>query len=145
MQESGACRVGILERTFVWFASVFLAVALFSLCFIGNGAIVIFLVTLEFALPVALLVAPAAIALWKFAFRRIALFMFFGSLTGPVTLAAFFLSLQLKGFNPHKIWYGEPPGIGGFSAIVFASAVSFAATTIYLLLLRYFYSQRCSR
>jgi NADH:ubiquinone oxidoreductase subunit 6 (subunit J) len=142
----------IYWRILRWFISVFLAVFLFTLLFMFLPAIrisarsfgeqaqffgLVFRFTLIFALPVACLFLPMALACKDAKHRRFWILLISGAFVGPVTLALWFLVLVLFGQNAHELWYGDPlAGIGGFDCIVFAFVVGTLATVAYILFLR---------
>ncbi len=53
------------------------------------------------------------------------------------SLALWCLILQLRGGDPHTIWYGDPLiGVGGIAAMICALTVGFLTTYFYVLALR---------
>ena len=96
-----------------------------------------FLIIMTFAFPVWCLCLPFVIAFKDAQKGRLWILLVGGTLIGPVSMALWSLFLQLRGEDPHEIWYGDPlAGIGGFACIIFALIVGFLTTSIYLVSLR---------
>jgi hypothetical protein len=132
-----------LRRIGLWFGSLLLSATLFSLLFsgariFGDGSVLlIFRVTMIFALPIWCLYLPFVIALKDAEQRRIWTILFSGILIGPTSLAVWCLILQLRGGDPHKIWQGDLLiGLGCITAMVFALIVGFLTASFYVIALR---------
>src|SRR5262249_54255587 len=136
-----------LRRISLSFASLLLAVTLFtllfSLLFTGAGffragtLLLIFRVTVVFARPVWCLWVPLVIALKDAEERRIWTIFLSGIVIGPASLALWGLILQLRGGDPHRIWQGDPLiGLGGIAAMIFSAIVGFLTTSFYVIALK---------
>ena len=128
-----------LKRLSLWFGSLLLSATLFVLLFsvlFRASAILILRVTMIFAFPLWCLYLPFVIALKDAEERRIWITLLSGTLIGPASLALWGLMLQLRGGDPHEIWYGDPLiGLGGFAAMIFAFIVGFVTTSFYVVAL----------
>lgn len=123
----------------LWFASLVLAVSLFSL-FWGPAAFVfIFRVTMIFALPVACLYLPFVIALPDAENGRIGVILVSGVLFGPVALALWNFILGLRG---HPIWHEHDVGPGFAGFLLFALIVGSMTTTFYVIALKLVHRRR---
>ena len=148
MLISGASNLTNASRRIgLWLGSLLLVVTLFSLLFnlVFNRAafnwvdsvLLIFRVTMIFALPVWCLYLPFVIALKDAEERRIWTILFRGILIGPASLALWCFTLQLSGDDPHRIWQGDPLiGMGGIAAMLFALIVGFLTTSFYVIALK---------
>ena len=129
-----------LKRLGLWFGSLTLSATfflLFSVLFRAWSVIVILRVTMVLGFPVWCLYLPFVIALKDAEERRIWITLLSGTLIGPASLALWGLMLQLRGGDPHEIWYGDPLiGLGGFAAMIFAFIVGFVTTSFYVIALR---------
>jgi hypothetical protein len=138
-----------LRRIGLWFASLVVGVALFSLAFCvffhtggslaGQPVILVFRIAMMFAFPVSCLCLPFVIALKHPEGRRIWTTLIGGSLIGPASLALWALILLLRGGDPQVIWYGDPllGAVGGVAGgMVFGLIVGFLTTSCYLVALR---------
>ena len=144
---SGASNLmNALRRVGLWFGSLLLSVTLFSLLFnllfSGPGffragsVLLIFRVTMTFALPVWCLYLPFVIALKDAEERRSWTILSSGILIGPASLALWGLILQLRGGDPHTIWQGDPLAFGLRGAMIFALIVGFLTTSFYVITLK---------
>jgi hypothetical protein len=136
-----------VKRIGLWLGSLLLSVILFSLLLdlllSGQGifhaatALLIFRVTMTFALPVWCLYLPLVIALKDAEGQRIRTILFSGTLIGPVSMALWAFILQLRGGDSHQIWHGDPLiGMGGIATIIFALTVGFLTTSLYVIALK---------
>jgi hypothetical protein len=135
-----------LRRIGLWFGSLLLSVTLFSLLFnvlfSGPGffrvgtVLLIFRVTLIFALPVWCLYLPFVIALKNAEERRIWTILVSGILIGPASLVLWSLILQLRGGDPDTIWQGDPLAFGVSGVMIFALIVGFLTTSFYVIALK---------
>jgi hypothetical protein len=129
-----------LKRLGLWFGSLLLSATLFVVLFsvlFRASAILILRVTMIFAFPLWCLYLPLVIALKDVKERRIWIILLSGTLIAPASLALRGLMLQLRGGDPHEIWYGDPLiGLGGFAAMIFAFIVGFVTTSFYVIALR---------
>jgi hypothetical protein len=137
----------ILTRIGLWFGSLILSISLFTVLFgLLSGSPTAFAfratpfafrIAMTFAFPVWCLCLPFVIAFKGAEKRRLWILLMGGTLIGPASLALWCLMLQLRGDDPHTIWYGDPlAGIGGIACTFFALIVGFLATSIYLASLR---------
>jgi hypothetical protein len=142
--NSGASNlVNRLRRIGLWFGSLLLSVTLFSLLFnlhfSGPGffrvgtVLLVFRVTLIFALPVWCLYLPFVIALKDAEEGRMWTILISGVLIGPAALVFWGLLLQLRGADPDAIWRGDPLAIGMGGAVIFALIVGFLTTSVYVI------------
>ena len=145
MPEAGAPRsLNGLGRAGLWFASLLLAVAIFSVAFslrVGGSDefSFVFRITMIFALPVGVLYLPFAISSQAIKGSRFWVILAGGSLIGPLAIFAWCLVLQLGGGNAHQIWYGDPLiGVSAFTEMAFALMIGFTTTFVYLSALRLF-------
>jgi hypothetical protein len=123
-----------LGRIGVWFASLFLSVAVFCLLFpIGSLASFFFLfrITLTFALPVSLLYLPVVAALKDAQRWRLCVLLVSGILIGPACLGIWGLILQLRGTAVSSVWRGDGMATGLLNCMVFALIVGSLTTTLY--------------
>jgi len=125
----------ILRRIGLWFGSLILSVTLFSLLLDGP-LIFIFRITMIFAFPVWCLCLPFVIAFKDAEKRRPWILLLSGTLIGPASLALWCLILQLRGGDPHTIWYGDPLAGPAWLFWIYALIVGFLTTSIYLVSLR---------
>lgn len=153
MMTSGANRsTNTSRRIGLWLCSLIVSVTLFSLIFslsITSASsfrvelvLIVFRVTMMFALPAWCLYLPFVIAFKDAEGRRIWTILVSGILIGPVSLGLWGLILLLRGGDPHAIWYGDPLlGVaGGIGAgMVFALIVGFLAISLYVSALRILY------
>lgn len=134
----------VLRRIGLWFISLFLAVALFSMLFslLSGGfhldaLVLIFRITMLFALPVWCLFLPVVIAVKDAEGRRFIVILLSGSLIGPVAVLLSCFIQQQRGGNQQLIWYGDPlAGLGGISGMVYALIVGFLTTSFYVIALK---------
>lgn len=132
-----------LKRIGLWFGSLLLSVTIFSLLltvlFSGPGffrvgtILVVFRVTMRFALPVWCLYLPFVIALKDAEERRIWIILVTGSLIGPTWLVLWGLMRQLSGGDPAKIWHGDPLAFGMGGAMIFALIVGFLTSSFHVI------------
>ena len=127
----------VWKRIGLWFGCFLLSVILFSI-FLGRlgGAILVFRVTMIFALPVSFLYLPFVIALKDGEEGRTKILLIGGILIGPVCLALWGLTLQLRGGNPHMIWIGDGLDQGVASAAVCALIVGSMTSGCYVAALK---------
>jgi hypothetical protein len=138
--------ISALQRIGLWFGSLLFSVTLFSLLlnlfmngperFAAAPALLIFRVTMTFALPVWCLYLPWVIALKDAKEQRIRTILVSGILIGPASMALWGLILQLKGEGAHKVWYGDPligMAGGSIASIIFALIVGFLTTSVYVI------------
>jgi hypothetical protein len=132
----------ISRRIGLWFGSLILSITLFSLLLPllwnswGGAVTFLFRVTMIFAFPVWCLCLPFVIAFKDAEKRYPWILLLGGTLIGPALLALWCLILQLRGGDPHTIWYGDP--LAGPAVLPWISAliVGFLTTSIYLVSLR---------
>ena len=148
MINSGAITsTNTLRRIGLWLGSLLVSASLFSLflslLFSRAGSfrvemlLIVFRVTMMFALPVWFLYLPVVIALKDAAGRRLWAILASGILVGPVSLGLWGLILLLRGGDPRKIWNGDPLiGLGIRAGMVFALIVGFLTTSFYVSALR---------
>jgi hypothetical protein len=130
------------------------SVALFTLLFgrlINTGELFragpllfIFRFTMMFALPIWCLYLPFVIVFKDAVGRRLWAIQLSGSLIGPASFAIWGLILQLRGADPHEIWYGDPllGVLGGVAAaMVYALIVGFLTTCLYVIALRVLFAR----
>ncbi len=135
-----------LRRIGLSFGSLLLSVTLFSLLFnlhfSGPGffragtVLLVFRVTLIFALPVWCLCLPFVIALKDAEDGRLWTILVSGVLIGPAALVSWVLLLQLRGGDPGAIWHGDPLAFGMGGAVIFASIVGLLTIFVYLIALK---------
>jgi hypothetical protein len=138
----------VLTRLGLWFGSLVLSTTLFVvLSTMLNGSAgykisaipFVFRATITYAFPVWFLCLPFVIAFKDAEKQRFWILLLGGTLIGPVSMALWSLTLQVRGEDPHMVWYGDPlAGIGGFACMIFALIVGFLAISIYLVSLRMF-------
>ena len=142
----------LYRRIVLWFVSVLLAIAFFTLPFAlvftqstsnPSEAVYfffsIFSIALIFALPVACLYLPLVITFSSAENSRPWAMLIVGALIGPIAMLLWYCILLLRGNNAHGVWYGDPViGMLGSApaAMIFAFIVGTITTLIYLLLLR---------
>jgi hypothetical protein len=134
----------MLTRVGLWFGSVLVSIAVFSLVWSivfnsggalilsGGALILVFRVTSMFALPVACLYLPVVLLL-KDAEERRGRFLFLSAtLVGPAADVLLCLLLQLRGGNVERIWKGDPLiGLGGIMVGFYALFVGFLTACCY--------------
>ena len=136
-----------LRRVGLWFGSLLLSVALFSLfsnlLFSGPGffrvgtVLLIFRVTMIFALPAWCICLRFVIALKDAEGRRIWTIFLSGILIGPASLALWGLILLARGDDPHEVWEGDPlVGLGAVEMMTHALIVGFLTTSFYVIALK---------
>jgi hypothetical protein len=131
---------GTLKRIGMWFSSLFFAVGLFSVAMVRGASIeaviVIFRITIIFALPVSLLCLPMVFLLKNADNGRARILLLIGFLIGPACLALWGLTLQLRGDPPHLVWQGEGEDVGVVAGMICASIVGFLTTALYVTALK---------
>jgi hypothetical protein len=129
---------GTLKRIGLWFSSLFFAVGLFSVAMVRGASIeaviVIFRITIIFALPVSLLCLPMVFLLKNADNGRARILLLIGFLIGPVCVALWSLTLQLRG-DP-LVWLGEGEDVGVVAGMICASIVGFLTTALYVTALK---------
>lgn len=136
--------MNILMRIGLWVGCLLLAVGLFSVLFIrvfspGGEVMLIFRITMMFALPVWFLYLPLIIGLRDAEDSRIWTILISGTLIGPLAITAWCLIRQLAGGNTRDIWQGDPLAPSTAACMIFASVVGFLATAIYGISLKAVY------
>jgi hypothetical protein len=136
--------MNILTRIGLWIGCLLLAVGLFSVLFIrlfspGGEVMLIFRITMMFALPVWFLYLPLIVSLRNAEDNRIWTILISGTLIGPLALTVCCLILQLLGGNTRDIWQGDPLAPSTAACMIFASVVGFLATSIYGISLKVIY------
>lgn len=133
-----------MKRICLWFGALLLSVTLFSALFpkvAGDfrtvPVLLIFRLTMMFALPVWCLSLPLVIGLKDAeGYRAWAIFAS-GTLIGPGLLALWSFYLQVAGGDPHEIWHGDPlTGLGGIAAILFALILGILTSSLYVISLK---------
>ena len=131
-----------LVRVFLWFASLAVAVYLFSLLLSRGGSAgsigFVFGVTFFFALPVAFLYLPLVVLLRDAEERGWLILLATGILIGPVCLLLWGLLLLLLGQNSHMNWQGDGEAPGTLACMVFAAIVGFLTAGLYIIGLKLF-------
>lgn len=128
------------DRIGLWFGSLLLSVAIFSLFFslaFYSPFFLVFCVTMMFALPAWCLYLPFVIAFKNAEGWRMWIILVSGILIGPASIALWCL-IQLKaGGDPYKIWHGEPPiNMGGIVCMDLSLIVGFLTTSFYVIALK---------
>jgi hypothetical protein len=135
--------VKLLTRIGVWFGCLLVAVAFFSLLLIrpfrAGDVMLVFRITMMFALPVWFLYLPFIVKLKDAEDRRIWIILVSGILIGPLSLTIWCLILQLRGGDARAIWQGDPLAGSTAADMIFASVVGFLATAIYGISLKVIY------
>jgi hypothetical protein len=145
--NSGASNlINTLRRIGLWFGSLLLSVALFSLFFAllnsgpgffrAESVFFTFRVTMIFALPAWFLYLPFVIALRDAEERRSLTILASGTVVGPASLVLWGLLLQLGGADPQTIWQGDPLAFGFLESMIFALIVGFLTTSFYVVALK---------
>lgn len=137
-----------LWRVGLWFASLLVAVSLFTglFCALYSGSphywaqalSVVFGITMIFAFPVACLFLPVVIALKDAAKWRLWVLLVSGALIGPVCIALWSTALVLAGRQSvQDAWNGDPlTGMGTPVLMVFALIAGSVTTILYVASLR---------
>jgi AbrB family looped-hinge helix DNA binding protein len=116
-------------RIGLWFVCLLLAVTIFSV-FFGSGFLVVFQVTMMFALPVAVFYLPVVVTL-KDA-ERVWTILISGLMIGPLVSVLWGIILQLRGGNPHMVWIGDGIDWGVVPCMAPAAAVGVVTTALYI-------------
>ena len=99
----------------------------------------VYRITMMFALPVWFLYLPFTVKLKDAEDRRIWIILVSGILIGPLSLTIWCLILQLRGRDARTIWQGDPLAPSTAACMMFASVVGFLATAIYAISLKVIY------
>ena len=133
------------HRIAIWFGSVVLAAALFSVMFTRTvWAWFVFATALEFSLPVAVLYLPIVLAFKDAEGRRLWFILMSGILIGPVSLTVVGL-IQLRGHDANFVWYGDGLDWGVFQCMIYAVPVGLFTTAFYVLTLRFIHRNRSTQ
>lgn len=127
-----------VRNTALWFLSLFLSIALFSLIYgarYGHESFVfVFRITMMFALPVACLYLPIVIALRDAEEGRMRVIAGSGVLIGPASVAVWGLILGVRG-EP-SVWQGDGIGFGIMTDLILALIVGSLTTMLYVIALK---------
>jgi hypothetical protein len=125
-----------LVRVIIWLGSLLVAACLFSIL-IGRGAsleavVLLFKVTMIYALPAWFLYLPLVFRLKDANEWRGRILLATGSLIGPASMALWGLTLQLRGEDAHVVWQGggDPTSFIGFT--IYAAFVGSLTTGLYV-------------